>query len=131
MRARNERRRRHIFCVLFHDRVWGPLVGSVTVSASAQGRWRTEWDVGTIDRDPPLSDRWFCREEYEQQFEELLNSAAAQADSPAFEIPGATLRWGFAKGMRKELALELASNVFGLWQRILIDWDGVQTEPSI
>lgn len=131
MRTKNARCRPHLFCVLFHHPTRGALLGSVIVSASSRGKWSTEWDVGTIDKDPQLSDHWFCRDQYEQKFEELLKFALAHANSPGFEIPCATLRWGSAKGMRKQLALDLANRLFALWQGILVDWDGLDPGPSI
>jgi hypothetical protein len=83
-----------------------------------------DWDIGTIDEDPRISDHWFCQEQYTEQFIQLLKFAAAHSHSPFFEIPCATLRWGTAKGMRKALALRLATQIFGLWQAILADWAG-------
>ncbi len=123
MRATDAPDRPHAFFVLFHHPTRGPLLGSVTVSASSQSTWTTQWDVGTIDQDPQLSDHWFCQDQYERQFVQLLQSTADQADSPSFDIPGATLRWGSAKGMRHELALDLANHLLALWEQILTDWD--------
>lgn len=97
--------------------------GSIRVLARSKGKWTTEWDIGSIDKDPRLSDDWFCQEHYEQRFMKLLQSALHKANSPSFDIPGATLRWGLAKGMRNELAVELANNVLALWHQILTDWE--------
>jgi hypothetical protein len=109
----------------------GPLVGSVLVSPMAGGFWRTEWDIGTIDKDPQLSDRWFCREEYEQKFVDVLQMAADNSNTGCFDIPGATSRWGFAKGMRHKNALELAKQVQALWEEILVGWETRDSDYSI
>ena len=115
--------RPHAFLVLFHHPERGPLCGSITVSTSGKSTWTTRWDVGTIDQDPQLSDHWFCQDRYERQFAKLLQSAADQVNSASFEIPCATLRWGSAKGMGKELALALANHLLTLWEEILTDWE--------
>jgi hypothetical protein len=101
----------------------------VVVSAAPGGTWRTDWDIGMIDRDPRLSDDWFCQEKYDGQFMALLQSVAGKSDLPGFEIPCATVRVGSGKGMRRELALDLAGRVVALWQAVLIDWE-VQGRPA-
>jgi len=115
--------RSQAFLVLFNHPERGPLFGSITVSTPGQSTWTTRWDVGTIDQDPQLSDHWFCQDRYERQFTKLLQSAADQVDSASLEIPCATLRWGSAKGMGKELALALANHLLTLWEEILTDWE--------
>jgi hypothetical protein len=98
----------------------GPLVGSLLVSPMSEGFWRTEWDIGTIDQDPQLSDSWFCREQYDKKFAQVLQTALNKSDSVCF---GATSRWGTAKGLRQKSALDLARKVVGLWEEILADWE--------
>ena len=112
-----------IFVVVFLHRERGLLVGGVLVSPKAGGWWQSEWDIGTIDRDPQLSDAWFCRDGYEQEFAQALQRAADKSDSGCFEIPCATSRWGMAKGLRRQNALALANQVLALWEKILIEWE--------
>jgi hypothetical protein len=114
--------RSEIFLVLFLHGERGPLAGWLLVSPKPAGWWQTEWDIGTIDRDPQLSDQWFCRDQYEQKFLQVLQRAAAEPDSVDFDIPCATSRWGMAKGLRRENALDLANQVLALWEEILVDW---------
>jgi len=112
-----------MFLVLFLHRQRGPLVGSLLVSPRPGGWWRAEWDIGTIDRDPQLSDKWFCRDRYEQKFVQVLQTAADESDSVDFEVPAATSRWGMAQGLRRQEALDLANQVLALWEEILVDWE--------
>jgi hypothetical protein len=123
MRDNNASDRPQAFLILFHHPARGPLLGSITVSKSGQSTWTTRWDVGTIDKDPELSDHWFCQDRYERQFTKLLQWAAGQVNSASFEIPCATLRWGSAKGIGKELALGLANHLDTKWEEILADWE--------
>ena len=115
--------RSQIFLVLFLHRERGPLVGWLVVSPKVPGWWETEWDIGSIDKDPRLSDDWFCRDQYEEKFAQVLQAAADKSNSSRFEIPGATSRWGMAKGLREENALDLAKQVQALWEEILVDWE--------
>jgi hypothetical protein len=122
----------HIFVLIFRHRPRGPLVGWLKVSRKPGGQWQTEWDVGTIDRDPRLSDDWFCRDEYEERFRQVLQATADK--SVQFELPGATSRWGIATVMPYENALDLAHQLQALWQAILLDWEaggcvGEETKP--
>lgn len=126
----NSSGRSQIFLVLFLHRERGPLVGSLLVSPKAPGLWQTEWDIGTIDRDPQLSDDWFCRDQYEEKFVQALQAAAGNSDSGHFDIPGATSRWGMAKGLREENALDLANQVLALWEEILVDWEARSIEDE-
>ena len=112
-----------IFLVLFVHRERGPLAGWLVVSPKSGGWWQTEWDIGTIDRDPQLSDKWFCRDQYERRFMRVLQRAAEKSDSVNFEIPGATSRWGMAKRLRRQNALDLTNQVLALWEEILLDWE--------
>jgi hypothetical protein len=111
----------HEFVLIFRHRQRGPLVGWLKVVRKSGGRWQTEWDIGTIDRDPRLSDNWFCRDEYEERFRQVLQAAADKCIH--FELPGATSRWGRAFGMPHENAVELARQLQALWQEILLDWE--------
>jgi hypothetical protein len=95
------------------------------------GYWRTEWDIGTIDKDPQLSDNWFCREQYDQRFIQVLQTALDKSDSVCFEVPCASSRWGTAKGMRQKNALDLARQVLALWEEILADWEARGSDYSI
>lgn len=113
--------RSHRFVIFFHHRKWGPLIGWLKVSCQSFGRWQTQWDIGTIDRDPRLSDDWFCRDAYDERFRQLLQAAADKCGQ--FELPGATSRWGRAMGMPYENALDLAHQVQALWQEILLAWE--------
>ncbi len=113
--------RPHIFILVLQHRQRGCLFGWLSVSASSAGLWQTEWDIGTIDQDPELSDNWFCRDEYEQRFLQLLQAAADK--SVHFDLPGATSRWGRAKGMPRQCAVELWHQLFALWQVITLDWE--------
>ena len=117
--------------VLLMHRQHGPLVGSLLVSPMSGGLWRTEWDIGTIDKDPQLSDSWFCRKKYEKKFVQVLQTALDESDSPSFEVPCATSRWGTAKGMRQKNALDLAKQVLTLWQEILLAWESRSDDYSI
>jgi hypothetical protein len=114
-------RRSHIFCLCFLHRQRGLLVGSLKVSSKHGEQWQTHWDIGTIDRDPQLSDDWFCLPRYDHTFQQVLQQAANKCVH--FKLPGATLRWGDAKGMPHEQALELAHKLFALWQEIVLDWE--------
>ncbi len=51
----------------------------------------------------------------------MLEAAAKKSDH--FEMPGATSRWGEAAGMPHRTAVELAEQIFALWQEILRDWE--------
>ncbi len=117
-----------IFLVLFLHRERGPLAGWLVVSREPTGWWRTEWDIGTIDKDPKLSDKWFCREPYEQRFMQVLQRAANESNSRYFDIPGATSRWGMAKGQRRQKAVDLAYQMLALWEEILVEWEKRGTE---
>ncbi len=100
----------------------GPVFGRIWVSRTARGWWQTEWDIGTIDRDPRLSDDWFCQDQYEHRFVEAVQTALDKRGSSPFELPGATSRWGVAKGMYHRNALELAGRLVALWEEILLEW---------
>jgi hypothetical protein len=100
----------------------GLMVGGVRVSCKAGGRWQTEWDIGTIDKDPRLSDDWFCQDQYEDEFKETVQAAANECEPGGFELPGATSRWGVARGMRRENAMGLAIGLVALWEEILVEW---------
>lgn len=113
--------RPHLFFLLFLHRQHGPLYSWLTVLPKPGHQWQTRWDIGTIDRDPRLSDVWFCRDECESQFRQLLEAAANKSDH--FELPGATSRWGEASGMPHKTAVELAEQIVALWQGILQDWE--------
>lgn len=128
----NSGRRSQVFLVLLLHRQRGPLVGSLLVSPKTPSWWKTEWDIGTIDRDPQLSDDWFCRDQYQQKFVQALQAAADKSDSSHFNIPGATSRWGMAEGLREENALDLANQVLALWEEILVDWEarGIEDEDA-
>jgi hypothetical protein len=124
--------RPHIFVIFFQHRQRGPLVGWLKVSCQPGGQWQTQWDIGTIDRDPRLSDDWFCRDEYEKRFGQMLQAAADKCAQ--FKLPGATSRWGRAMGMPHRNAVDLAHQVQALWQEILLDWEaggcvGEETQP--
>jgi hypothetical protein len=118
-----------IFLVLFLHAERGPQIGSLRVWAEDGTWWQAEWDIGSIDRDPALSDRWFCQEHYERKFAGVLQTTADEANSSRFEVPGATSRWGFARGMSHEEAVGLANRVLALWEEILVDWGRRRTEP--
>jgi hypothetical protein len=111
------------FLVVYWNREQGPLVARLLVSRKGDGLWQTDWDIGTIDKDYYLSDHWFTREEYEPLFLHVLEQALKEARSPAFDIPGATLRWGLARGMRRQNAVDLANQVLNLWTRIIVEWE--------
>jgi hypothetical protein len=113
--------RAHVFFLLFMHRKRGPLLGWLMVSPKAGDRWETSWDIGTIDRDPRLSDDWFCRDECESRFRDVLQAAADKSFD--FEVPGAASRWGMAAGMPYKTALDLAEQILALWQDILLDWE--------
>jgi hypothetical protein len=70
--------RSRIFLVFFIHREYGPLVGGLLVSPKPGGLWQMEWDIGTIDRDPQLSDDWFCQKRYEQRFVQVLEAAVGK-----------------------------------------------------
>lgn len=91
------------------------------VSLKPGGQWQTEWDIGTIDQDPRLSDDWFCRNEYEKRFGKILQDAANQCLQ--FELPGATSRWGRAAGMGHSTACELAHRLFAFWQDVILEYE--------
>jgi len=113
--------RPHTFVTFFLHRQRGPLIGWLKVSRKPDGRWQTEWDIGTIDRDPRLSDDWFCRHEYDKRFQQLLQALANK--SVQFELSGVTSRWGIATVMPHENALALAHEIQALWQEILLAWE--------
>ena len=113
--------RPHEFVLIFRHRQRGPLVGWLKVSCKSGGQWQTSWDIGTIDRDPRLSDNWFCRHEYDERFRQMLQAMADK--SVQFELPGATSRWGTATLKPYENAVELAHQIQSLWQEIILDWE--------
>src|SRR6516164_934664 len=113
--------RPHMFAIFFLHRQRGPLVGWIKISGKAGGRWQTEWDIGTIDQDPRLSDDWFCRDEYDEKFRQLLQAMVDK--SVQFELPGATSRWGRATVKPYKNAVELARQIQALWQEILLAWE--------
>ena len=121
-------RSKHVFLVRFLHPQKGPLVGSLLVSPMPEGAWRTEWDIGTIDQDPQLSDGWFCRQQYDKKFAQVLQAALKKSDSVC---SGATSRWGTAQGMRQKNALDLARQVLSLWEEILAGWEAGRSDYSI
>jgi hypothetical protein len=53
----------------------------------------------------------------------VLERALKEARSPAFDIPGATLRWGLARGMCRQNAVDLANRLLNLWTMIILEWE--------
>jgi hypothetical protein len=119
--------RPEVFFLMFEHPERGPLMAWLIVSPTGGGAWQTKWDIGTVDTDPKLSDTWFCREQYEQRFTRIMQDAAEQAGD-RFELEGVTSRWGRAGGMRRQIAVGLASRVFALWEEILVEWETVGPE---
>ena len=74
------------------------------------------------DKYPRLSDDWFCQDQYENEFKEALQAAVNRCEAGRFELPGATSRWGVARGMSQPNAVDLAKELITLWEEILLEW---------